>query len=340
MNYLLTGGRGLVASLFAKRLHAEGHHVTIIDDGNDSRHYFNSFPGPIYYDLRLERFTPRVLADIVSNCDRVFHAAASTGIPYSAEEPLDDWQRNVDGTIALLEALRKTPKPTVVLSSVKPYGLERLGEGGKDLGADSWPPWADAPIGVNEDFPLEPDEPYAASKAAQSMICMAYARSYGIPLVTYRCSNLFGNAAPHGARHGWLTAFCIRAALGWPIEIQGDGSQRRDMLFASDVAEAALLGWEHIEKLSGKVFNLGGGPANVISVAGAYDILRQFGSKSPSRQGPGRKHEDQLFVTNTFALLVETGWQPKVSTPIGMRVIYDWARENAARLAQIYAGEK
>jgi len=323
MRYLITGGRGLVASLFAKRLHAEGHAVTIIDDGNAARHYFNSFPGPVYYDLRLERFTPRVLADIVAGCDRVFHAAASTGIPYSAEEPLDDWQRNVDGTIALLEALRKNPKPTVVLSSVKPYGLHGI----TDCGAD-------------ESFPLEPDEPYAASKAAQSMACMAYARSYGIPLVTYRCSNLFGNAAPHGARHGWLTAFCIRAALGWPIEIQGDGSQRRDMLFASDVAEAALLGWENIEQLSGKVFNLGGGPANVISVAGAYDILRQFGSKSPSRQGPGRKHEDQLFVTDTFALLAATGWAPKVSTPIGMRVIYDWARENAARLAQIYAGEK
>jgi len=323
MRILVTGGRGVIASLFAKRLHAEGHHVTIIDDGNDSRHYFNSFPGPIYYDLRLERFTPHVLADIVSNCDRVFHAAASTGIPYSAEEPLDDWQRNVDGTIALLEALRKTPKPTVVLSSVKPYGLG---------GIDSH--------GVDERFPLEPDEVYAASKASQSMACMAYARSFDIPLVTYRCSNLFGNAAPHGARHGWLTWFCIRAALGWPIEIQGDGSQRRDMLFASDVAEAALLGWENIEKLSGKVFNLGGGPANVISVAGAYDILRQFGSKSPSRQGPGRKHEDQLFVTDTTALRNAIGWLPRVSTPIGMRVIYDWARENSARLAQIYAGEK
>lgn len=321
MKVLVTGGRGLIASLFARRLISDGHDVVIIDDGREPRHQFNSIEGPVYYDQRLEHMNAHVLTDVVGSCDQVLHAAASTGIPYSAEHPLDDWQRNVDGTIALLEALRRKPRPTVVLSSVKPYGLGRL---------------LDTPEGVDESFPLEPDEGYAASKAAQSHVCRAYAVSYGIPLVTFRCSNLFGNAAPHGARHGWASWFAIRAALGWPIEIQGSGLQRRDLLFASDVGEAVLLAWEKIESVTGQIFNLGGGPANLVSVAGAYDILRQFGSKSRAVPGPGRRFEDDLFVTNTAAVRKALGWAPAVSHAVGLRIIYDWAREHREALERVY----
>ena len=134
MRYLVTGGRGVIASLFARRLVREGHQVTIVDDGDDPRHLANSFEGPSYHAERLERMSLDRLTGLVASSDRVFHAAASTGIPYSAEQPLDDWRRNVDGTLALLEALRREPRPTVVLSSVKPYDLDnppvRLASGG------------------------------------------------------------------------------------------------------------------------------------------------------------------------------------------------------------------
>lgn len=319
MKFLVTGGRGVIASLFARRLYAEGHQVTVIDDGKDKRHHANTFTGPTYYDERLEHMHGERLRRLVGESDCVFHAAASTGIPYSSEQPLDDWQRNVDGTIAVLEALRRAPRPTVVLSSVKPYGLAGLTD-----------------AGVDESFPLEPDEPYAASKAAQSHICRAYATSYAIPLVVFRCSNLYGPACCHGARHGFATWLSIRAALDWPIEIQGDGSQSRDMLFASDVGEAALLAWENIELIAGNIYNLGGGPENEIAVLEAYEALRQFGSKSPKHYGPGRKHEDQRFVTNTTAYHAATGWTPKVSVMSGLRRVYDWAVDNREILARVY----
>ena len=341
MKYLVTGGKGVIASLFARRLISEGHSVTIIDDGSDPRHEANSFDGPTYLHQRLEQMPTRVLADVLADSDRVFHAAASTGIPYSATNPLDDWRRNVDGTLALLEALRAEPRPCVVLSSVKPYFLGT----GSELAQV-------APRGVDETFRLQPDEPYAASKAAQSLICQSYAISFELPIVVFRCSNLWGPACPHGARHGWGTWFCIRAALGLPIEIQGDGEQSRDMLFASDVAEAALLAFQEIGLLSGEILNLGGGRGNVTKVRDLALLLADMSDGSFDMvSAPGRKHEDYHFCADTsrFERLMlgksiresgPCGWWRRVDVEMGARQIYDWACANREMLARVYEGER
>lgn len=322
MRYLVTGGRGVIGSLFARRLVAEGHSVAIIDDGTDRRHDANTFEGPSYHAERLERMSLDRLTALVASSDRVFHAAASTGIPYSAEQPLDDWRRNVDGTLALLEALRREPRPTVVLSSVKPYNLD-IGDG-LTVGG----------YGVNEEFGLLPDEPYAASKAAQSLICQAYARSYGLPITIFRCSNLCGPAAPHGARHGFFTWLCIQAALGMPIEIQGTGEQRRDILHAYDVADAALAAYRYT--LCGEIFNLGGGHPNVISVLGLVAMLRSLGADITTTYADGRKHEDQLFVTDHSKASSLLAWSPKIPVDTAAGAIYEWACNNREMLRRVY----
>ena len=327
MKYLITGGLGVIGSLISRRLLEQGHTVTIIDDGDAPRHDFNAPDTDLIFQNRLEEMAPDVLAELVEQNDRVLHAAASTGIPYSAQEPLDDWRRNVDGTLALLEALRKHPKPTVVLSSVKPYGL-------------GWLTALERPTrfelsgeGIKEESPLYPDEPYAASKAAQSHIARAYAVTYRLPITVFRCSNLYGPAACHGPRHGWLTWFCIQAALGWPIEIQGKGNQTRDMLFWSDVLAACDVGWN---QSGGQVLLLGGGRHNTASPLEAVAALRSLGATVETRSGPPRQNEDNLFVTETTGMGFY-GWLPRVSVAAGIAEIYEWACKNRKRLAQVYA---
>lgn len=342
--YLVTGHRGVVASRFAASRVRAGDSVDGIDDGKDPRHQLNASPGIHEYPVRLGAFvnphgTPSDIGDIVTSADRVLHAAASTGIPYSGQAPLDDWSRNVDGTLEILEAVRRAPKPTVILSSVKPYGLQALPVVERNRYVDLGRGCA----GVDESYPLVPDEPYAASKAAQSLISQAYARSYDLPIVIFRCSNLYGPAAPHGARHGWLTWFCIRAALGWTIEIQGDGKQTRDVLFWSDVESAAIAAFEALEagKVErGSIFNLGGGPDNLMSPLSAVNVLREMGAKFEVRFADGRKHEDRLFCTNTAKLNAALGWGPKVGTFAGMEQVYDWACDNREALARVYEGER
>jgi CDP-paratose 2-epimerase len=328
MKYLITGGLGVIGSLCAKRLLEQGNTVTIIDDGADARHAFNFNYEAYYLRNRLEETAPDILVELVADADRVLHAAASTGIPYSAQEPLDDWRRNVDGTLALLEAVRRCPRPTVVLSSVKPYGLGALSALERPTRFEL------SGTGVNESFPLLPEEPYGASKAAQSLIAHAYARSYSLPLTVFRCSNLYGPAACHGPRHGWMTWFCIQAALGLPIQIQGKGNQTRDMLFWSDVLSACEASWK--QGGSGLIMNLGGGRHNTTSPLEAVATLRSLGATIETVSAPGRVHEDDLFVTDTRAVDYAIDWRPGVDVEDGIARVYEWACANRDELRRVY----
>ncbi len=276
---------------------------------------------------RVERYG---FGDLLAVTDAVIHAAASTGIPHSVEHPHDDWASNVDATFRLLDGIRYSERkiPTVVLSSVKPYdlsGLDMSPSNGND-------------VGLTEDVPLVPDEPYAASKAAQSMLAMAYARSYDLPIVTFRCSNLYGPAPCHGPRHGWLTWFAISAAIGRPLEVQGTGEQTRDMLHADDVYSACMMAIESASRLSGRVFNLGGGHSNRISVNQAAAELVAMAGGGEIRTAPGRKMEDMHVYANTGAFLKATGWHPLVGVRDGMRSVFEWAKAHRDDLAKLYEG--
>lgn len=339
MRYLITGGLGVIGSLIAKSLDSRGNELILVDDGKDRRHEMNdsSFTKSERVGISGSRLGNAYPGESGPNpfgtCDRILHAAASTGIPYSGQAPLDDWSRNVDGTLEVLEAVRANPKPTVILSSVKPYSTAGLAAIERD------DHYMLSGSGVNESAMLVPDEPYAASKAAQSLVAQAYARTYDLPIIVFRCSNLYGPAAPHGPRHGWLTWLCIQAALGWPIEIQGSGKQTRDMLFWSDVESAAMAAWEMLEagRAKGEIFNIGGGYRNMVSVLQAVEVLRSFGANVTTRSAPGRKHEDMLFVTEHSRFTMATGWAPRVSVRDGMADIYQWACMNRDALAVVYA---
>jgi CDP-paratose 2-epimerase len=328
VNILVTGGLGALGSRYAEHAAKAGHQVEVVDCGTDLRHLWTrkriravGCEHIEYMRSRIEEMQwARVLED--RQTDAIVHAAAHTGIPHSAEDPDDDWRSNVDATRAILEGLRKTKRriPMVALSSVKPYRVDP------------------ARMPVDEDTPLEPDEPYAASKAAQSMLCMAYARQYDLPVTVLRCSNLYADAPCHGPRHGWLTWFCIAAAIGRPIEIQGDGSQRRDMLFTDDVSAGIDAALANIEAMRGQVYNMGGGPANVISVRDAVaEIGRVLGREGEVVFAPRRKNDDDIFVTDTRKLYAVTGWTARVSPYQGIVRVLAWAHENRDALRAVYA---
>ncbi len=331
MRYLVTGGLGVIGSSAATELLEAGHDVLVVDSAGEPRNHWLAERMQVQWGRRLEIIKQRVehvdwshLAH--TGIDFILHAAASTGIPHSAKEPNDDWVSNVDATRALLEGLRSIRNegdhvpPTVCLSSVKPYRTTNMPE-----------------TGFDESTVLEPDEPYAASKMAQSALVMAYARSFDLPVTVFRCSNLWGSAPCHGPRHGWLTWFCISAAIGRPIEIQGSGMQVRDMLWSSDVTSAVLAGFEHMPACQGQVFNVGGGRKNAVSVNGASDMISAM-TPIVERSAPGRKHEDSIFITDHSKFTKVTGWTPKVGVGEGIGRVLDWAKANKADLARLYEG--
>jgi CDP-paratose 2-epimerase len=333
MHYLVTGGLGVVGSWYAKAKLSLGHRVTIIDACEEPRNHYQakslvaSFGDLVtIHKARMESFDLKSLP----RPDAILHAAAYTGIPSSMGDPLDDWVSNVETTRNLLEYLRSSsnPSPTVVLSSVKPYKLDH-----KEYFLDGSRYHLKFP--VDELCPLEPDEPYAASKMAQSGICQAYARTFDLPVTVFRCSNLYGPGPCHGPRHGWLTWFCIQAALGLPIEVQGSGFQTRDMLYVSDVQSAVDLALDD-PTLHGQLFNLGGGEANAISVIQAAERVKELAPNTRLLKAAGRKFEDSVFTTDFTKFRVLTGWFPQVSVFGGIEVTYQWALENQLSIRELY----
>ena len=317
MNVLVTGGLGVIGSQVATMFAERGNAVTVIDACEAPRNDWIAKRLPenvVVLRGRIEDHADHI-KDIVIESDAVVHCAASTGIPYSVVNPEDDWKSNVEATRVLLEAVRAHPVPTVVLSSVKPYRVDKLP--------------------LSEDAVLDPDEPYAASKAAQSMLCLAYAHSYGLPVTVFRCSNLFGPAPCHGPRHGWLTWFCISAVIGRRIELQGTGEQTRDMLYSSDVFWACVNAIQYHEKTGGKVYNLGGGKDNRISLLDAARYITEQTRTQVIFAEP-RAMDDMHVYVSFSAFRKATSWQPLVSVRAGIDMILKWAYANREELTSIY----
>jgi CDP-paratose 2-epimerase len=337
MRVLITGGLGAIGSRLAAHFAADGHEARVLDPGCGRRGDWTCTQlQALNLGILRQRVEEADLPALLAQADAVVHAAAHTGIPHSAEDPREDWQSNVEATRALLDALRaaRRPPPTVVMSSVKPYRVGDLPVTRRGTRYE----WTEARAGIPESWPLEPDEPYAASKLAQSALCQAYARSYGLPVVTLRFSNLYGPAACHGPRHGWLTWFCIAATLGREIQRQGDGCQARDMLFTSDIYSAVGAALARARELAGEVFNVGGGARNVVSVGEAVGLLQtELGLRFPVTPAPGRRHEDLLFITDHGKFSRATGWKPEVGVLDGMRQVVEWASRHRSALEGVYA---
>jgi CDP-paratose 2-epimerase len=336
---LVTGGLGVIGSRFVEIAMASGHDITIIDSAEEPRNLWMADKLKSQVKSQIEIFIERVenanFRSLLRNHDLVLHAAAHTGIPHSELDPTDDWVSNVEASRNILEAMRqeKSQTPVIMLSSVKPYKINHL-QCAVQNGMTYWP---EQSHGVDESFVLEPDEPYAASKMAQTGLVMAYGRSYDLPVTVLRCSNLYGDAPCHGPRHGWLTWFCISAALDWPIEIQGTGFQTRDMLFADDVASAVFAAQKNIDQLRGNVYNIGGGSLNRISCIEAVGLIeRILGHSIKVNRAPARKNDDMLFVTNHQKFTSITDWKPVIGVDEGVRRILRWAQANKEHLARLY----
>lgn len=327
--FLVSGGLGVIGSCLTRRLLTAGHAVDIIDSADEPRNHWTRAQlelldnKPTTTIARIEH-NQSLVTSMVRDADYVIHAAASTGIPYSATNPADDWSRNAEATRTLLDALRIFPRPTSVFSSIKPYWV---------------PPRSNMGAGLDEGSLVSCDEPYAASKLASSMLTQAYARSYDLPVVTLRFSNLYGGGAPHGPRHGWLTWFCVSAAIDRPLIVQGTGNQARDMLFESDIYTACLVSLERATELRGEIFNVGGGKDNIISINDAALTLHDL-TGVDLHQGEPRKLDDDLVFVNYEKFKRATGWMPLVDVRDGLKRVLLWAQENKADLAKIYEGVK
>src|SRR4029450_5839093 len=270
---LITGGAGFIGTNVAHRLLAAGQEVLIFD--NLSR------PG---VEQNLQRLCMQhgnrvrvCVADIrkasairkaVQQASQVFHLAAQVAVTTSVLDPQEDFEINALGTLHLLEALRQLtqPPPLVFTSTNKVYGNlqdEMLcTHGTRYVPTDH----ALRVTGINEECPLAFYSPYGCSKGAADQYVLDYARIYGLPAVVFRMSCVYGPHQRGTEDQGWVAHFLLRALAGEPLTVYGDGAQVRDVLHVTDLVDAMLLAQDEIDDLSGSAFNVGGGPANTLSL--------------------------------------------------------------------------
>jgi CDP-paratose 2-epimerase len=335
-HYVITGGAGFIGSNVADYYLSRGQHVTILDNFSRAGSVQNLAWLEERHGSRLRvvaadiREASGKLSDAVAGADVVFHLAAQVAVTTSVTEPRHDFEVNALGTFNVLEAARQaSSKPVVVYSSTnKVYGkmadlgiAERNGRYTYERGAD----------GISEERPLDPYSPYGCSKCAGDQYVMDYARIFGLKTIVFRQSCIYGQRQFGMEDQGWLAWFSIRALQEKPVTVYGDGKQVRDVLFVEDLVEAYDAAVRNVDAIAGRAYNIGGGPANTLSLLELIDLLNQhFRCKLACSFEDWRPGDQPVFVSDIRKAHADFGWQPRTSVKQGVGRLVEWIKQNAA----------
>ncbi len=272
MRFLITGGAGFVGSHLAEELLQRGHFVHVLDDLSTGS------MGNVAHLRSAERFeytidsadNHHVVAEAVDLADAVYHLAAAVGVELIVGSPVRTIETNVHCTEVVLSHAAKKGKPLLIASTSEVYGksaqLPFREDGDLLIGPTTLGRWA-----------------YACSKAIDEFLAIAYWRERQLPTVICR---LFNTVGPRQTgRYGMvIPRFVHQALTGQPIEVYGDGTQRRCFLHVADAVQALadlMSGGEHY----GEVFNVGS--TEEISIAELAELVRErAGSSAPIRLVP------------------------------------------------------
>jgi dTDP-glucose 4,6-dehydratase len=320
---LVTGGAGFISSNFIRHLLAATPYEVVSLDaltyaGNLENladvmsHERLSF---VHGDIRDEK----LVRDVVAQVDVIVNAAAESHVEKSIAEGAREFvTTNVEGTQILLDAIRATPvERFILISSSEVYGTAER-----------------APM--DEEHPLNPRSPYAATKAGADRLAYSYWTTYELPIVIVRPFNNYG---PRQHPEKVIPRFVTQALADEPLTIHGDGHASRDWLYVDDDAEAieAIIA-APIERLAGEVVNVATGVD--ISVNEIADlVLDCLGKPRSLRVGvPERPGQVDRHIGATEKLERLTGWRARTAFADGLARTVEWYRENEAWWRSILGG--
>ena len=316
----VTGGAGFIGSHLCEALVAAGAKVTVFTrySSNGIQGALRDVPKDVFDALEIiagDLRDPSGVYDAISGSDVVFHLAAHIGIPYSYVHPIDVLQVNVNGTGNVLEACRRNNvEKLVVFSTSETYGTAQY-------------------TPIDEDHPLHPQSPYAASKVGADQLALSYARSFDLPVAICRPFNTYGPRQPARAV---LPTIIIQALAGDVIKL-GSLTPTRDLVFATDTARGAMRIAEEPATV-GEVINLATGAevsvgdlANtVIGLLGGHHRIET----DQSRVRPEKSEVHQLLGASEKARTM-LGWQAETTLAEGLQQTVEWVKRNRHLLADI-----
>ena len=322
--YFVTGGAGFIGSAFVRLLLDEQKDAEIINfdaltyagnlenlsDVSDTRHRF------VRGDIRS---LDAVLEALPENCDAIFNFAAESHVDRSIHSAEEFLQTNVVGTQVLLDAARaKNVRRFVQISTDEVMGS--LPDEGDDY--------------FNEQSPLQPNSPYAASKAAAEFMVRAARETFGLDTVVTRCGNNYG---PRQFPEKLIPLMLANAMNDEPLPVYGDGKNVRDWIFVDDHCRAVWLAYE--KGKSGEVYNIGARNErrNIDVVRSLLDALGK--PHTLIKFVTDRPGHDRRYAIDPTRAESELGWRPQLTWDQGLEMTIKWYSDNQAWVDHIRNGE-
>ena len=319
---LVTGGCGFIGSNFVlhllrtrpdievvnlDKLTYAGNLANLAEAEANPRHRF------VRGDIADAALIEKLLSDGVS---AVVNFAAETHVDRSIHDATPFLHANFIGVHALLNAaLRKGDVRFVQVGTDEVYGT--LGPTGR----------------FTEDSPLQPNNPYAATKASADMLVRSFHRTHGLDAVITRCTNNYG---PFQFPEKAIPVFIGNALEDKPIPVYGDGLHVRDWLYVEDHCRAIEAALDRGR--AGEVYNVGGSN-ELPNIELVRLILRELGKpESLIQHVKDRPGHDRRYALDSARIQSELGWRPRVSLTDGIPLTVRWYRDHADWLRQVKSG--
>ena len=322
MRLVVTGGAGFIGSNFVRYMLAEHEDVQIVNldkltYAGNLENLADVAESPRYRFVQADVADAKAVESIFADgFDAILHLAAETHVDRSLEDASPFLRTNVLGTQVLLEAARR-------------HGVARFVHISTDEVYGSAPPNAS----FDENAPLRPSSPYAASKASGDLLVSSYVHTFGLPVVILRCTNNYG---PYQFPEKMIPLMIANALEDRPLPVYGDGLQARDWIHVEDYCRAILAALR--KGRAGEIYNVSAGrPRTNLEV---IRTLLGFVGKPESlitfvQDRPGH---DRRYALDSTKFRNELGWEPRRSFEEGLASTVEWNRANAAWLERCRSG--
>jgi dTDP-glucose 4,6-dehydratase len=322
LKLLVTGGAGFIGSNFVRHVLAEFQdiEITVLDKltyAGNLENLKDVEGNPRYKFVRGDICDAAVVVGCAGGCDCILNFAAETHVDRSIGDPASFIMTDVYGTYVLLEATRELGIPRFIqISTDEVYG---------DAGSEP----------SDEESPLKPQSPYAASKAGADRLAYSYFTTYGTPVVITRCSNNYG---PNQYPEKMIPLFLTNAMEDKELPVYGTGKNTRDWIHVLDHVKA-LVKVMNTDGLEGEVFNIGSGiELSILEVAdailGALDKPESLIQMVTDRPGHVKRH-----AVATEKIASRLGWKAEVDFAAGLQMTVEWYRNNREWWEKIKSGE-
>lgn len=330
----ITGGCGFVGSNLSDHLIRDGEEIVLFDNlhrkGSEKNlEWLKENPSGKFTFIKGDiRDYDALKKAMDGGYDVVYHTAGQVAVTTSVLDPREDFEINALGTFNLLEAIRESKiDPAIIFTSTnKVYGCIEdvvvVEQNGRYA-------YRDYPEGMDESRPLDFHSPYGCSKGTADQYVRDYARIYGMRSVVFRMSCQYGIRQFGNEDQGWVVHFVIAAHFSKDINIYGDGKQVRDLLYIDDLVRAFRMATSRIDHIKGSIFNIGGGPDNVISLLELVAMLEEMSNRKIKLRFSGwRPGDQQVYVSRIDKAKAAFGWEPTISKSQGIKKLCEWVQSN------------